>query len=896
MNQFEPKQFGKYFLLRKLAVGGMAEIYIAKTYGVDGFEKQLAIKRILPHCAADKDFINMLIDEAKLSVLLSHANIVQVYDLGKVSDDYYISMEFIHGVNLRDILYRCRECNIELPVDIAVYIASEICKGLDYAHRKTDHNSQPLNIVHRDISPQNILLSYEGEVKIVDFGIAKAAMNISHTMAGILKGKIAYMSPEQAMGKPIDKRTDIFSSGILMYEMIANEKLFTGESQFEVLKKIRSTEVTETSLINKAPDPIQPILAKALAYQVDNRFQHAGDFQIELTKFLYSTYIDFTPRKLAHFIEDLFAKELNEENALQASEASMAELTSSVNVNGEKPQMDIVHRHTPAPNDNDTFQALNPTDPNLQHAQNHTVTKSAAQISGTDHTSTDTNKEKKPRIPLLLLTLFIMLIAFTGYLFFPQIKNTFLEFMNSDNPSIIVNNSHFSSIELKSTPSIAKIFLNDKDTQRQTPAILEELTIGKKYVIRLEKEGYRSIEKLITLTSSQTLPVEMKFDTPKGILNIITEPAGAAIMINNKITGLLTPAAIEDLPIKKQFSLALTKLGYIDYEQNITLNNNKPQKISLKLNALSPETGSIYFASTPKGAHIFIDGNDSGKQTPTTIDNIKVGNHIISLRLKGYNTWEKKYSVNTDKTIRVNHALKKIKKPIIQQLHNASIKITSSPASASIYLDGKKMNLRTPATIKQLKTSATYRITVKKNGFNNSSRKKTLSKKENTLHLTLKKKNTPPDNKPSDNKPGPGKIYISTSPSGADVFINSEYKGISPLTVALASGSNKVLINKKGYARYSKTVKVTRNKTTRLNNIRLNSLYGEVSLITTPPRASVIFDGQKIPAKTPVTIRKVRTDKSHTISISASGYRSWKKTFKMNDKTKKSFNIILEPK
>ena len=180
----------------------------------------------------------MLIDEAKLSVLLSHANIVQVYDLGKVGDDYFIAMEFISGVNLRDILYISREQKELIPHDIAVYIASEICKGLDYAHRKTDDQHHPLGIVHRDVSPQNVLISYEGEVKIVDFGIAKAAMNISHTMAGILKGKIAYMSPEQALGRPIDRRTDIFSVGILLYEMITGEKLFTGESQFEVLKKI----------------------------------------------------------------------------------------------------------------------------------------------------------------------------------------------------------------------------------------------------------------------------------------------------------------------------------------------------------------------------------------------------------------------------------------------------------------------------------------------------------------------------------------------------------------------------------------------------------------------------------------------------------------------------------
>ena len=176
----------------------------------------------------------MLVDEAKLSVLLSHTNVVQVYDLGKVGDDYFISMEFIDGVNLRQIINRLKELNQPIEQELAVYIISEVCKGLDYAHTKKDADGNPLSIVHRDISPQNVLVSYEGEVKIVDFGIAKAAMNISHTLAGILKGKISYMSPEQALGKIVDRRTDIFSAGLVFYELLTGQKLFTGETQFEV--------------------------------------------------------------------------------------------------------------------------------------------------------------------------------------------------------------------------------------------------------------------------------------------------------------------------------------------------------------------------------------------------------------------------------------------------------------------------------------------------------------------------------------------------------------------------------------------------------------------------------------------------------------------------------------
>src|SRR4029450_206686 len=195
MSDFQPKPFGKYFLIEKLATGGMAEIYKAKNFGGDGFEKTMAIKRILPHCSSDKEFITMLIDEAKLSVVLSHTNIAQVFDLGKVGTDYFISMEFVDGINLPAVVNRAKETGAQLPEDISVYIVSEICKGLDYAHAKKDTDGNPLNIVHRDISPQNILISYEGEVKIVDFGIAKSRLSAAKTNPSIILGKLLYMPP-----------------------------------------------------------------------------------------------------------------------------------------------------------------------------------------------------------------------------------------------------------------------------------------------------------------------------------------------------------------------------------------------------------------------------------------------------------------------------------------------------------------------------------------------------------------------------------------------------------------------------------------------------------------------------------------------------------------------------
>ncbi|WDT79866.1 MAG: serine/threonine-protein kinase [Candidatus Manganitrophus sp.] len=225
----QPIRFGKYLLLDKIGTGGMAELFLAKQTGLSGFEKSVAIKRILPHLTQGSEFIAMFINEAKLAALLTHQNIVQIYDLGNVDQCHYIAMEYIMGKDLRTVINHGKSKNIPLSIGDALLIVSKICSALDYAHRKKDLNGNDLHLVHRDISPQNILVSYEGEVKLVDFGIAKAAMGGQETKTGVLKGKLAYMSPEQAWGKPVDGRTDLFALGIVLYEAVTGERLFSGK-------------------------------------------------------------------------------------------------------------------------------------------------------------------------------------------------------------------------------------------------------------------------------------------------------------------------------------------------------------------------------------------------------------------------------------------------------------------------------------------------------------------------------------------------------------------------------------------------------------------------------------------------------------------------------------------
>ncbi len=292
----------------------MAEVFKAKAFGVEGFERIVAVKRILPNIAEDKEFITMFVDEAKIAVQLNHANVAQIFDLGKVDDSYFIALEFVHGKDLRAIFDFCRTMGENMPVAQACFITMKVCEGLDYAHNKRDASGRELGLVHRDISPQNVLLSYEGEVKIIDFGIAKAAGKASKTQAGILKGKFGYMSPEQVRGMPLDRRSDIFSLGIVLYELLTGERLFVGESDFSTLEKVRNVEILPPSTYNrKIPDELERIVLKALSKDVEDRYQNAIDLHDELQAFMYSAGEFYSRKDLAAWMKSVFAREIEEE-------------------------------------------------------------------------------------------------------------------------------------------------------------------------------------------------------------------------------------------------------------------------------------------------------------------------------------------------------------------------------------------------------------------------------------------------------------------------------------------------------------------------------------------------------------------------------------------------------
>jgi serine/threonine protein kinase len=318
VSRSSPVWFGKYKLLERIAVGGMAEVFLAVRPGLEGFEKTLAIKRIRPHLSNEDAFTKMFLFEAKLAAQLQHPNIVQIYDLGKINSSYFIAMEYVSGRDMSRVIPKAEKSAIQFPLEYSLAIGAEVLDGLSYAHTKTDDFGQPLHIVHRDITPENIMVGWNGNVKILDFGIAKATTQTDHTRAGEIKGKLSYMSPEQGMGKVLDERSDVFALGVVLYEWITGYKLFTGENEMAILKSIIDGRIYPPTYFKEdIPEAVEHILMKALAKDREERYQTARDMQFDVQAFLHD--LDFTPTSahLATFMRQLFADEIEvERNAL----------------------------------------------------------------------------------------------------------------------------------------------------------------------------------------------------------------------------------------------------------------------------------------------------------------------------------------------------------------------------------------------------------------------------------------------------------------------------------------------------------------------------------------------------------------------------------------------------
>jgi serine/threonine-protein kinase len=298
----------RYRVIERLAAGGMAEVYIAESAGIEGFKKRVAIKRVLPHLSEKKRFIAMFLDEARLSAQLSHSNVAQVFDIGVGDNTYFIVMEYVDGADLKQVIKHQRDMGRPFPIEAAVYIIVKMCEGLSYAHEALAPDGKRLYAVHRDISPPNVLISKFGEVKIVDFGLAKASTQLEKSEAGIIKGKFSYLAPEAAHGHEVDHRADIFAVGIILWEMLAGRRMFQGKSDYDTVKLVQQAEFTPISQLNGEADAtLDAILRRALARDMGDRYDSARELGLDLTRYLYKKAKPVSAFDIADIVEHAIA-------------------------------------------------------------------------------------------------------------------------------------------------------------------------------------------------------------------------------------------------------------------------------------------------------------------------------------------------------------------------------------------------------------------------------------------------------------------------------------------------------------------------------------------------------------------------------------------------------------
>ncbi len=580
-----PRLFGKYYLLELINVGGMAEVFKAKMFGVEGFEKIVAIKRILPEVAEDAEFIKMFVDEAKIAVKLQHPNVVQIFELGKIEDSYFIAMELINGKDLKTIRKRLKRVDLLMPVEQSAYIISQVCDGLDYAHRKTDEKMNPLNIVHRDISPQNMIVSYEGTVKLIDFGIAKAKSKSTKTQVGMLKGKFSYMSPEQVSGQPIDRRSDIFSLGVVFFEMLTGKRLFLGKNDVETLEKIRKAEVLPPSVFNSAvPPELDRIVLKALAKDREDRYQWASEFSEDLKKFSYSSGKSFSRQDMMNFMSEFFADELEEETA----------------------KLEEYHK------------IKKPAEMPLREA---------TQLDRRDATSVDDEKSvihtaSSSKKLALLFAAVVVALGFVISLFVVMSGN------KKEKTSLIVDSNE------KKT-----IVVVDENTMYQkrceTPCVIDGLLAGQ-HEISFSKNGFVDVKESIFLSKGDNVEKFVKMyriGEQKTMITVKSDPDGATLYINDKKVQAATPTIVNDIPVGLDIVVRVEKHGYFPYEENIgkvPANMNKEVSVILKPKNSSAQSKSKKSDKSSKSSVV-----ESGDPAFLTINSMPWANIYIDGKLIG---------------------------------------------------------------------------------------------------------------------------------------------------------------------------------------------------------------------------------------------------------------------
>ncbi|MFZ9595629.1 MAG: serine/threonine protein kinase [Bdellovibrionia bacterium] len=686
------KKFGRYFLLDLLAQGGMAEIFRARLASSDGAGRIIVIKRIQGGYSTNHEFIQMFKSEIKVTMGFNHPNIVQLYDFGEEDNQPYIAMEWVDGRNLRQLMNRFLELKKPFPIELVAHIIEQAAAGLHYAHSYKDKISgEALNLIHRDISPQNILTSFEGGVKLIDFGIAKTTANIESTRTGVIKGKPSYLSPEQISGEELDGRSDLFALGAVLWELLTGKKLFSGDSDLAVLKQIESaqTHVTPPSTVNpKVPKELDYIVLKTLAKTRDKRFQTAEELQRALHKFLYTYNPDFNPADLSYYGRELFKNELVEDRKLIQKLSEKAQRLLTSNSPSEQPQ----EKQKPkAETEFELDQESSDLKADIQSSGNRAIEMdknerfARVDLEATDEDLKLINQEKRTHLKTLsptpnpmknrssdrilskpgqkepisrsfrpkkeqknwLGTLFISLltVGLIGTILGPTI--------NIDIPvlSALIENisgSQGARLTLEGQEKNVSVFLNGQKIAGKLPMTLRKVPIGIPFQIAVTSSDGRSFQQELTLKKGEarTLPITlipMQRPSTGGEtketrkiqlkLNILPKLSQTRIVLNQSVVDPNYP--VIQVPLDTPLELSIDAPGHLPYRHTFSLESRQLYGLRewpMEINLESGHSGILTIHSVPSAdAIIQMSGSTWKRRTPVENEKFPAGVYQLQL-------------------------------------------------------------------------------------------------------------------------------------------------------------------------------------------------------------------------------------------------------------------------
>ena len=728
----QPIPFGNYLLLERVNIGGMAEVFKAKAFGVEGFERLVAVKRILPSIAEDQEFITMFIDEAKIAVQLSHANICQIFDLGKVGDSFFIAMEFCAGKDVRAIFDRGRKLKESVPIPMACYTIMKVCEGLDYAHNKKDAASRDLHLVHRDVSPQNLLVTWDGEIKIVDFGIAKAANKAGKTQAGILKGKFGYMSPEQVRGLPIDRRSDVFAVGICLYELLTGERLFYGDSDFNTLEMVRNVEIVPATTYNKSiPQELERILLKALAKDVDDRYQTAMDLHDDLQSFMYTSGNFFARKDLSAYMRQTFAEEVAKEAARDEQYRKIKAPPASAPAKAA-PKAPPTLPGTTGTNAPSQGQATMPNvPPPIGGAPKKPVNQPSQTIQGTP---TLRGGSLPPPIPggrasapnpppppapkaapppamdmdwdddgeaTQIYDKFDELEGLSG----PPTAGTAASSTLSGGLSAPIissgplgNPSPFDDLPAPTPLGVKPPDAAPKAPEKAAPAVTAAAAAGS-----AEKKSMGPmVIGLVAVLLGLAAAAWFLLAKDPGTIRLATDPPDSEVYMDSvRIAGSSSPFIITGVTPGVPHIIEVRHDGFRSWSAPITVQSG--QELPMDAVALMPEggagttprvaaggTGGFTLTSTPPGATVYVDGTRIPGTTPITASDLSAGSHAVRVEMDGRGTWQDNVVVVAGETVSVPS--------VTLGVAEVLVRFASTPPGASVVLVGPSRERRLGVT------------------------------------------------------------------------------------------------------------------------------------------------------------------------------------------------------